>query len=123
MDVLTDRRSRLETVVSSLEREQMGLTSHLEATVLSSRQIETVKEFATKVAGNLESMNGDFAAMRGLVETLDVQVTLVIEDSKKIVHARCIVGEGSWGLSDITNPVTCQGLPSLTIVFYCYQPI
>jgi hypothetical protein len=59
--------------------------------------------------------------MRGLVETLDVQVTLVIEDGRKVVHARCIVGEGSWGLSANTKPAQCQGWDTITIVFYLYQ--
>lgn len=59
IDVLTDRRSRLESTISALEREKTGLTAHLETLVLSAEQIQTVQKFAGKVAGNQNSMDGD----------------------------------------------------------------
>jgi hypothetical protein len=107
-EVLTERKSRLEGTISSLEKEQAGLAAYLETCVLSVEQIQTIQEFAAKVGSNLAAMDDDFDAKRGLIEKLDVQVTLVVEDDDKIVRGRCIVGEDSWELSNITNTIRCQ---------------
>lgn len=61
--------------------------------------------------------------MRGLIEALDVQVTLVVEDGKKVVHARCIIGEGSWGLSDSTNAGNSQDLVCISDIFSLFPYI
>jgi hypothetical protein len=107
-EVLTERKSRLEGTVSSLEKERAGLAAHLKACVLSIEQIQTIQDFAAKIGKNLEAMDDDYDAKRGLIETLDVQVTLVVENGDKVVCGRCIVGEDSWDLSNITNASRCQ---------------
>jgi hypothetical protein len=43
-----------------------------------------------------------FDAKRGLLEALDVQVTLSLEGGEKVAYARCIVGEDSWPVSHST---------------------
>jgi len=107
-EVLTERRSRLEDTVSSLEKERAGLAACLEACVLSIEQIQTIQDFAAKVGKNLEAMDDDYDAKRGLIEMLNVQVTLVVENGDKVVYGRCIVGEDSWDLSNITKTGCCQ---------------
>lgn len=107
-EVLTERKSRLEGTISSLEKEQAGLAAYLEACVLSVEQIKTIQQFAAKVGDNLAAMDDDYDAKRGLIEKLDVQVTLVVEGDDKIVRGRCIVGEDSWELSNITSISCCQ---------------
>ena len=72
IDLLTDRRSRLESTISALEKDQTRLTAHLEAMMLSAEQIQTLKELRTIVVGNLNPMDGDFYSLRGLIEALDV---------------------------------------------------
>ncbi len=56
-------------------------------------------------------MNNDFGAMRGLVEALDVQVTLTVEDGEMVVYARCIVGENSWVASHTIFGLLVQARP------------
>jgi hypothetical protein len=115
-EVLTERRSCLEGAISVLEKERAGLVAHLEARQPSAEQIQTLQEFAAEVSENLEAMDGDFDAMRRLIEAMDVQVTLAVEDGSKVVFGRCIVGEGVWGLSNITNISRCQGRVCATVV-------
>jgi hypothetical protein len=84
--------------------------AHLDAQSLTAERIRTVQEFAAEVNENLEAMNNDYGAMRGLIEALDVQVTLTVEDGEKVVNARSIVGEDSWPASDTTFGVLVQSL-------------
>ena len=102
-DVLTDRKSRLEKTVLALEEERAGLVAHLEARSLSVEQIETIRDFAAKIGENLEAMDGYFNGMRGLIEVLDVQVTLTVEDGEKVAYARCIFAQESWPVSTTTS--------------------
>jgi hypothetical protein len=102
-EVLTDRRTRLEKTVLALEKERAGLVAHLEAHSLSVEQIKTIREFAAKVGKNLEAMDGDFEAMRWLIEVLDVQITLTVEDGERVVYARCIFDQESWPVSSTTR--------------------
>ncbi len=97
-DVLTDRKSRLETTILGLERERAGLAAHLEEQVLSVEQIQSIQELAAKVGENLEAMGDDFGAKRGLIEAIDVWVTLVEEDGEKVVYTRCIIGEDTLSI-------------------------
>jgi SMC interacting uncharacterized protein involved in chromosome segregation len=92
-EILTERKARLETTITALEKERAGLVAHLEARELSMEQIETIQEFAARVTENLEAMRDDFEMKRRLVEELDVHVTLAVEDGQKVVYARCLLGE------------------------------
>ena len=92
-EVLTDRKARLEKTITALEKERGELAAYLEARVLSVEQIQTIQEFAAKIGENLEAMGDDFDAKRGLVEALDVRVTLVVEDGQQLIYARCLLDE------------------------------
>ena len=107
-DVLTDRKVRLEATIFALEKERAGLVAYLNAQLLTAEQIQTIQEFAAKVSETLGAMDGDLGAMRGLVEALDVQITLAVEDGQKVVYARCMIGEDSWLVSQTRSGLPCQ---------------
>ena len=46
-----------------------------------------------------------FGQDRGIIETLDVQVTLIVEDGDQIVYARCLLNDDGFLTSD-----TIQGI-------------
>ena len=92
-DVLIERKNRLESTVAALEKERVGLVAHLEAQRLTSDQIQTLHEFATHIAEGLEYADQDFDARRRIIDTLDVRITLTVEDGEKIVYAYCILDE------------------------------
>jgi hypothetical protein len=75
-------------------QDRICLAAFLESRVFSSEQIQTVQDFAAKVRENLEAMQDDFEMKRRLVEELEVCVTLTVEDGRKVIYARCLLGEG-----------------------------
>jgi site-specific DNA recombinase len=88
-EMLTERRTRLETTLAALAREQAGLMSRLEAYTLSKDQMQAIKTFAAEVADGLEE--ADFAAKRSIIETLGVQATLALEEGQRVIHALCVL--------------------------------
>ena len=95
-EILAERKAELEATVNALEKERVGLAAHLEARVLSLEQIQTIQDFAAKVRENLAAMQDDFEMKRRLVEELDACTTLTVEDGRKVIYARCLLGEVSW---------------------------
>jgi site-specific DNA recombinase len=92
-EVLTERKSRFEKTILSLERERAGLVAQLEASDLSDGQIQTLASFMEKVGAGIDVGEADFELRRSVIGALDVQVVLSVEDGQKTVHARCMVGE------------------------------
>jgi site-specific DNA recombinase len=96
-EMLTDRKTRLETTIDALGKERAGLAASLEAVTLTGEQIQTIQDFAAEVRGGLES--ADFATRRGVIELLNVTVTLAVEDGVKVVYPRCMLPGGRKVLS------------------------
>jgi site-specific DNA recombinase len=92
-DVLTERQERLRKTIAALGRERAGLTSQLMAQTLTDEQVQTITEFARKVALGLEEADASFEARRRVVELLDVQAELAVEEGQKVLYARCVLGE------------------------------
>jgi hypothetical protein len=90
-DVLTERKTHLETTLAALARERVGLASKLEANTLTTDQVQAIKRFAAEVAKGLEE--ADFAAKRNIIETLDVQTTLALEEGERVIHSLCVLGQ------------------------------
>jgi site-specific DNA recombinase len=92
-EMLTERKTRLETTITSLEKERADLVITLESQTLSDEQIKTIVDFAKKVSKGLRIADKDFKARRRIIDMLDVQVRLVIEDSQKVAWVSWLVGE------------------------------
>jgi hypothetical protein len=86
-EMLTERKTRLETTIKALEKEQAGLVAKLEAQTLTENEIRTLQEFAVKIGAGLEQ--ADFQARCGVIEALDIQVTLTVEDEVKVAYLHC----------------------------------
>ena len=93
-DVLTDRKTRLETTIRALERERAGLVALLEAQTLTDDQVQDILSFAAQLAPGLEEAEEDFAARRVLVRRLKVQAVLSTEaDGCKVVDVSCVIDD------------------------------
>ena len=94
-EVLMDRKGRLETTIEALEKERTNLRVHLEARTLTAEQIQTIQDFAVKMAKGLTEADADgsFESRQQILEQLHVQAILAMEDGEKVVHACCILGE------------------------------
>jgi site-specific DNA recombinase len=110
-EMLTERKMRLETTIAALEKEQAGLTDRLEARTLTEGQLQSLQEFATKIEEKLECAN--FRIRRGVIETLDIQVTLTLEQGQQVAYIHCTlpgqdtVLELSQHTSTQNRPFTC----------------
>ena len=108
--MLTDRKTRLETTITALEKERDDLVTTLESQTLTDEQIATIEDFAKKVSAGLEIADQDFEARRQIIDLLDVRVTLAIEDGEKIAYVRCLLDEASLSIES-TSSRCCRGCP------------
>jgi site-specific DNA recombinase len=110
-EILLDRKKRLETTIQSLEKERSSLVSSIDRNALTSDQVQTIKEFATKVAKGLERAEESFEVRREIIEALDVEVTVTVEQDKQMVYLRWISG------AEVATLFT-QGIENTTISNY-----
>ncbi len=90
-EMLGERKTRLEGIITCLKSEQASLQRQLEERSLADEDISVIEEFAGKVRMGLD--NADFEARRHLIHLLDVQLTLNVEDNQRAAYVRCILGD------------------------------
>ena len=100
-DILTERKTRLEMTIGSLERERAGISTHLGATTLTPEQIRSLQDFAREVAVGLIRADTDFAVRREVVEMLSLDGKLAIEEGQQVLYLTCAAGRSRI---DIVNP-------------------
>jgi len=90
-DALADKAKQLEQRLAKLEGAKAALEAHLEANTITDEQIETLEEFASRVALGLKNL--EFEEKRQIIDLLNVQGTLSLEAGQKIIYVRCEIGE------------------------------
>lgn len=93
-NILLERRQRLEDTIAKLEHERERLSTQF-AQTFTSRQIQTLTEFAKRLTGGLEVADTDFKKRRQLIKLLDVRAILMVEDGEKIIYPTFILSEES----------------------------
>jgi len=101
-DLLLERKTRLERAIESLESQRQQLEVKLAADCVTDEQIENLQDFAYQAQEGLIIANEDFEARRAMIEYLDLNVTLAIEDSLRVIYLTCIVGEDKLTLGNTT---------------------
>lgn len=95
-EALLERKTRLETVIAALEKEQADLTIQLEAITLTDGQIQNFEEFAIQTMLDLSvTQFGDFERRRKIIDDLDVRVTLAMENGERVAYVRRRIGEAA----------------------------
>jgi hypothetical protein len=112
-EMLTERKARLETTIDALGKERTALAASLEAATLTHEQILSIQEFAARITQGMEKADFEmhFETRRGIIEDLDVTVTLAVEDGQKVAYPRCVLPGGQDTLSIGTHhswSITCQ---------------
>jgi site-specific DNA recombinase len=92
-EAFTAEQDELGAAITALERERGGLNARLETLGKTGERADELQEFATQVVEGLASAEGDFEFRRFVIETLDVRVTLDVEEGQKVALARCLLGE------------------------------
>ena len=89
-EMLIERKTRLEATIEALEGERAGLAARLEAQTLTTEEVESIREFAAKVASGLDAAGDAFEARRATLEMLDVHVALTMEGGDQVAYVRCL---------------------------------
>lgn len=93
LDVLVARKDALQKTIDGLQRERTELAVRVESQTITTKQIQTIRQFGQRVALGLGKADQSFDARKRIVELLDVRARLSIEDGQKIVYAYCVLGE------------------------------
>jgi len=98
-DVLLEKKVRLETNIRALEIDRAALMSQLQARVLSPDEIHDLYDFANRIAKGLNNIEGDLTTKREIIETIDLMLTLAIEDGQGVAYIRSILGNTSMSVT------------------------
>lgn len=59
---------------------------------LTQEQIQSLQDFAATIAEGLEAADENFKSRRRIIKMLHTTATLLVEDGKQIIDARCLLG-------------------------------
>jgi len=92
-ELLTERKSRLQDKIKSLERERAELDAEIKSQASSEEQMQTVLQFTERIRDGLEAAEEDFSMRRQIIEVLDLTARMAIEDAEKVVYVKCLMSE------------------------------
>jgi len=92
-ELLTDRKSRLESTIAALDKERDKLIVSLDAVTYTPSQLDSIREFACDLALGLDIADQDFKKRKRIIELLNVTGTLTDENDKQILSLSCIIGK------------------------------
>lgn len=115
-ELLLERKTRLETAVSSLRTQWDTLTRQVEAKQVSQTDLETLQEFLASIGGGVVDVDAgnNFAAKRRIIEALDVQAVLAVKDGIQVVTVSCKIKEPTTyrldkGVDIVSSTTRCGG--------------
>jgi site-specific DNA recombinase len=91
-EALTERKSRLEETISSLQRECATIMEQLDNRV-TTEQEQAIKSLAMKIGKEVLIAGNRFEIRRQIIELLDVTAVLSIKNGQKIAEVSCVLGD------------------------------
>lgn len=88
-ELLLERKTRLESTMADLKREQTELTAHLKVVDITDEQIAEMQAFCEEVAEGLEQAT--FEDKRRYIDLLDVRAQLAVENNEKVAYVKCML--------------------------------
>ena len=88
-EALTERKSRLEDLLSNLGKEQNDLMSHIRNVTMTDDQLNHIDEFCAKIRTGLD--HADFNTKRQIVELLDIRGKIALENEQKVLYLKCLI--------------------------------
>jgi site-specific DNA recombinase len=99
LDLLMERKNRLEVTLAKLEKEQADLVATIHSQTVSNEVIDDLGAFAQQASEGLLEIDSDFDTKRRIIERLGVTATLFVnDDGQRFVRARCILSTESTEL-------------------------
>ncbi len=102
-ELLLEKKQRLDSTLSALEKEREELSVNMEGQALSEHDIQQIWDFAAQVAEGLYPGNESFEDRRQVIELLDVRANLTEEDGQKYVDVWCFLGRRKLSLVEPTS--------------------
>jgi len=88
-DMLTERKTRLEDSLASLNKEHQELRAMLDKVTLTDSQMEEIQEYCDSIRDRVDTAS--FDEKRQLIELFDVRGKLAIENGEKVVYVTCLL--------------------------------
>ena len=88
-EILTERKSRLEQILSSLLKEREDLAGHIRKVAITDDQLSYVEEFCAKIRKGLDQ--ADFNTKRQIIELLDIRGKIAFENNEKVLYLKCLI--------------------------------
>ena len=88
-NMLTERKTRLEDNLASLNKEHQELRAMLEKVTMTDSQMEEIQEYCNSIRDRVDTAS--FDEKRQLIELFDVRGKLAIENGEKVVHVTCLL--------------------------------
>ena len=102
-ELLVDKKQRLKSTLTALEKERDELNSNLETETLSENEIQQIREFAAQIAEGLEPGNESFDGRQRVIELLDVGASLTVENDQKFIDVWCFLGRNKLPIEEPTS--------------------
>jgi site-specific DNA recombinase len=102
-ELLIDKKQRLESTLTALEKEREDLNMDLESESLSENEIQQIREFAAQIAEGLEPGDETFDDRQRVIELLDVGASLTVEDDQKFIDVWCFLGRKKLSIENTTS--------------------
>ncbi|MBK8421043.1 hypothetical protein [Candidatus Villigracilis saccharophilus] len=90
-EMLTERKSRLEQMLTNLSKEQNDLAGHVRKVTMTDDQLSYIEAFCAKIKNGLEQ--ADFNTKRQIIELLDVRGKIAFENNEKVLYLKCLISQ------------------------------
>lgn len=117
VEMLTERKNRLETNLKALKKEQHELAISLESNHITEAQVMSIKETVAKLNEGYTAVADDYKAKRQILDILDVEVLGAVENGEKVLYVRCVLS----GKDFVTVPTTINGCAVLKDLRFCMR--
>ena len=115
-ELLVDKKQRLESTITALEKERDELNVDLETETLSENEIQQIREFATQIAEGLEPGDETFEGRRRVIELLEVGAYLTVENDQKFIDIWCFLGRKKLSVETSTSQSEARAR-----IYRCYN--
>lgn len=88
-EMLTERKTRLESMLANLQKEQNDLTRHIRKVTMTDDQLAMIEAFCAKIRGGLDQ--ADFNTRRQIIELLDIRGKIAFENGEKVIYLKCLI--------------------------------
>ncbi len=88
-DILTERKSHLEQMITSLSKENSDLAGHIRQVTMTDDQLSYIEAFCAKIRNGLDQ--ADFNTKRQIIELLEVRGKIAFENNEKVIYIKCLI--------------------------------